>query len=60
MSCGGFNVFYLSISLLVLFIFLIPLNRILGNFVIIKEIMCKCAYFQAILIQFFFFVLHTF
>ena len=30
------------------------LNRILFNFVVIKDIMCRCAYLQQILIQFFF------
>ena len=31
-----------------------PLNRISWNFVDIKDIMCRCAYLQEILIQFFF------
>ena len=31
-----------------------PLNRISKNFVVMKYIMCRCAYLQEILIQFFF------
>ena len=30
-----------------------PLNRISGNFVIMKDIMCRYAYLQEMLIQFF-------
>ena len=54
-SCGGYNVFDPSVSL----VFLVsatplkPLNRIVWNFVVIKDIMCRCAYPQEILIPFF-------
>ena len=34
--------------------FLKPLNRISWKFVVIKDIMCRCAYSQEIFIQFFF------
>ena len=30
-----------------------PLNRVSRNFVVMKDIMCRCAYLQEILIQFF-------
>ena len=37
-----------------------PLNRISWNFVVMKDIMCRCAYPQEILIPFFFSVLRPF
>ena len=62
-SCGGYNVFDPSVSQSVsqsvspVFLFsatpLKPLNRISWNFVDMKDIMCRCAYPQEILIPFF-------
>ena len=37
-----------------------PLNRISWNFVVMKDIMCRCAYPQGILIQLFFLELRPF
>ena len=63
-SCGGYNVFDLSVSHSVSQsvspVFLVsptplkPLNKISWNLVAMKDIMCRCAYPQEILIQFFF------
>ena len=59
-SCGGYNVFDLSVSQSISPVFLVsatplkPLNRVSWNFVAIKDIMCRCAYPQEILIKFFF------
>ena len=66
-SCGGYNVFDPSVSQSVsqsvspsVLFFLVsatplkPLNRISWNFVVMKDIMCRCAYPQEILIPFFF------
>ena len=58
-SCGGYNVFDPSVSHSVSTVFLVsatplkPLNRILWNFVVIKNIMCTCADHQEIFIRFF-------
>ena len=60
MSCGGYNVFDLSVGQSVSPVILVsvtplkPLNRISWNFVVMKDIMCRCAYPQEILIHFFF------
>ena len=63
-SCGGYNVFdpsvSQSVSQSVSPVFLVsttplkPLNRISWNFVVMKDIMCRCAYPQEILIPLFF------
>ena len=64
-SCRGYNAFDPSVSqsisqsvspsvFLVGAIPLKPLNRIVLNFVVMKDIMCNCPYPQEILIQFFF------
>ena len=64
-SCRGYNAFDPSVSqsisqsvspsvFLVGAIPLKPLNRILWNFVVMKDIMCRYAYPQEILIPFFF------
>ena len=62
-SCGGYDVFDLSVSQSVSQsvspVFLVsetplkPLNRISWNFLVMKDIMCRCAYPQEILIHFF-------
>ena len=58
-SCGGYNVFDPSISQSISPVFLVsatplkPLNRISWNFVVVKDIPCRCAYLQEILIHFF-------
>ena len=65
-SCGGYNVFDPSVSKSVSPVFLVsttplkPLNRISWNFVVMKDIMCRCAYPQEILIPFFFSELRPF
>ena len=57
-SCGGYNVFDPSVSQSVSPVFLVsatplkPLNRILLNFVVMRDIMCRCPYPQEIFIQF--------
>ena len=63
MSCGGYNVFdpsvSQSVSQSVSPVFLVSatplklLDRISLNFVVIKDMMCRCAYPQEILIPFF-------
>ena len=52
--CVGCNVFYPSLGQSVLFFFvsatpLKPFNRVSWNFVINKDILCRCAYVQEIL-----------
>ena len=67
-SCGGYNVFdpfvsqsvRLSISPSVLLFLSAQLLWISWNFVVIKDVMCTCAYPQEILIQFFFSELQLF
>ena len=62
MSCGGYDVFGPSVSPVFL-VSATPLklrNRIFWNFVVMKDIMCRWAYPQEILIQFFFSELHRF
>ena len=58
-SCGGYNDFDPSVSQSIIPVFLVsltplkPLDRISWNFVFMKDIMCRRAYPQEILIQFF-------
>ena len=58
-SCGGYNVFEPSVRQSVSLIFLVsatplkPLKRISWNFIVMKDIMCRCAHPQETLIQFF-------
>ena len=65
-SCGGYNVFDPSVSQSVSPVFLVsatplkPHNRISWNFVAMKDIMCRYAYPQEILIPFFFSELRPF
>ena len=65
-SCGGYNVFDPSVSQSVSPVYLVsatplkPLNRISWNFVVMKDIMCRCAYPQEISIPFFFSELRPF
>ena len=61
-SCGGYHVFDPSVSpvFLVSATPLKPLNRISWNFVDMKDIMCRGAYPQEILIPFFFSELRRF
>ena len=59
MSYGGYNVFDPSVRQSVSPVFLVnaappkPLNRISWNIVLIKDLMCRCANAQNILMQFF-------